>query len=62
MDAVIFDNGAVLGLRRNADPSSAACIQVSECTAAMAAETSNTSSASFHNGRRCALFYYRIRP
>jgi hypothetical protein len=30
--------------------------------AAMAAETSNTSSASFHNGRRCALFYYRIRP
>jgi hypothetical protein len=42
MDAVIFDNGAVLGLRRNADPSSAACIQVSECTAAMAAETSNT--------------------
>jgi len=28
----------------------------------MAAETSNTSSASFHNGRRCALFYYRIGP
>jgi hypothetical protein len=30
IDAVIFDEGAVLGRRRNGDPKSAACVQISD--------------------------------
>lgn len=67
VDAVIFDDwGGCARLAAECKPEECrACtvpIQVSEWPAAMAAKTSNSSSASCHNGRHRTLFYYRIRP